>query len=256
MSTRWTRSSPQRGRPTSTRPVIEALDGGGGKPGDLTAEGACGRAFAWARQGVDAERERSWTGAGFTHAHDAKGYIDAGLSADDAAKWRKVGDDPDAMDRFVGDYVAAGVTLDQAVAASRSLVVDYEAPSLIAQLSPDELDQWCTALGVTKVRAETVKPWRELAGISDTGRVAQWRQLMHDDGHRALRHLTPAEIGFIDRQVGPDRVRRLARDPSAGARHRRPPRHGRRPAQGQVGTRAVVDACRTAFARRWVAIPF
>lgn len=237
-------------------PVIEALDSGGWKPGDLTAEGACGRAFAWARQGVDAEGERAWTGAGFAHAHDAKGYLDAGLSADDAAKWRSVGDDPDAMDRFVGDYVAAGVTLDQAAAASRSLVVDYEAPTLIAQLSPDELDQWCTALGVTKVRAETVKPWRELAGISDTGRVAQWRQLMHDDGHRALRHLTPAEIGFIDRQVGPDRV--------AGSPETHPlvlataDHLGMNVAQleGQVGTRAVVDACRTAFARRRVAIPF
>jgi hypothetical protein len=237
-------------------PVIEALEGGGWKPGDLTAEGACGRAFAWARQSVDAEGERAWTGAGFAHAHDAKGYLEAGLSAPDAAKWRKVGDDPDAMDRFVGDYVAAGVTVEQAAAASRSLVVDYEAPTLIAQLTPDELDQWCIALGVTKARSESIRPWRELAGISDTGRVAQWRQLMHTDDRRELRFLTPGEIGFIDRQVGPDRV---AGTPDthplvlATADHL-----GMDVAQleGQVGSRAVVEACRTAFARRRVAAPF
>jgi hypothetical protein len=160
------------------------------------------------------------------------------------------------MDRFVGDYVAAGVTVEQAAAASRSLVVDYEAPALIAQLSPDELDQWCIALGVTKARSGSIRPWREVAGISDTGRVARWRQLMHGDDRRELRFLTPAEIGFIDRQVGPDRV---AGTPDthplvlATADHL-----GMDVAQleGQVGTRAVVDACRTAFARRRVPVPF
>jgi hypothetical protein len=237
-------------------PVIEALDAGGWKPGELTAEGACGRAFAWARQGVDAEGERAWTGAGFAHAHDAKQYVEAGLAPDVAARWRKVGDDPDAMDRFVGDYVAAGVTLDQAAAASRSLVVDYEAPALIAQLSASELDQWCIGLGVTRARASAIKPWREHAGITDPQRVGRWRKLMHSEARRELRFLTPGEIGFIDRQVGPDRVE------AAPDTHplvlATADRLGMDVAQleGQVGTRAVVDACRTAFARRRVEVPF
>lgn len=166
---------------------------------------AAKQANAWSMVGgVSKAQSEEWRAAGFGHASEARPFVHAGFSPAEAAQWRKV-DLPANSASFLRAAVGAGITPAQAVAArDAGLALDDQAPAVIASMSPEEIGRWAREVGQGHTRASTINMWRETAGISDPGRVGEWRSA--SEGRAWRIGLNATTMRFINGHVDPSEV--------------------------------------------------
>jgi hypothetical protein len=233
--------------------TIEQFRTGGWDPVDVASD--TGRLASWARDGQTKAVCDKWTAAGFDHVHTVRGFIAAGVSPADAARWEELATGR-PLNSDIAHFAEAGIDVDQATAArDAGLAISYSSPAVIASTTPEEIGRWADAI-TRPIQPDTITAWRS-AGVDDPARAKAWMaasqqlptSVRKDVGSPAVlrfinRHVEPADAPTFSHPIIPATARELGIYEDALA------------AQAAKAKGGPVEACRSAFRRRKVEVPF